>query len=150
MAPPVLDALYNHICLPPRLPGVQDANLAAVESALLERLHSAAVQLLSQVSEPLHSSYAALQTSLQACRSVHINRRLDRRMLAEELLKLQPDCILILHITEQNAGLLIWRQARYVHSLRRASAHRTCLSCNFSRLYFTTKSRTTGSISMNF
>lgn len=118
MAPSMLDALYNHLVLPPRLPGAQDLNLAAVESALLDRVHSTALHLLAQVPKPVQSSYAALQTSLQACRSVHINRRLDRRILSEELLKLQPDCILILHVTEQNAGLLVWRQARYVHNLR--------------------------------
>ncbi|KAE9969172.1 hypothetical protein BLS_005470 [Venturia inaequalis] len=111
MAPSMLDALYNHLVLPPRLPGAQDLNLAAVESALLDRVHSTALHLLAQVPKPVQSSYAALQTSLQACRSVHINRRLDRRILSEELLKLQPDCILILHVTEQNAGLLVWRQA---------------------------------------
>ncbi|TLD22632.1 hypothetical protein E2P81_ATG07825 [Venturia nashicola] len=111
MASSMLDALYNHLVFPYRLPGVQDSKLAHVESALLERLHSTAVQLLAQVPEPFRSSYAALQTSLQACRSIHINRRLDRRMLSEELLNLQPDCILILHITEQNSGLLIWRKS---------------------------------------
>lgn len=108
----MLDALYNHLVLPPRLPGTQDSKIAAVESALLDRVHSTAVNLLKEVPGPLQSSYAALQTSLQACRSIHINRNLDRRTLSEELLKLQPDCILILHITEQNAGLLIWRQVR--------------------------------------
>lgn len=117
MALSMLDALYNHLVLPPLLKGVQDSNLSAVESVLLDRVHTTAVQLLAKVPGPLQSSYAALQTSLQACRSIHINCRLDRRLLSEELLKLQTDCILILHVTEQNVGLLIWRQARYVHQL---------------------------------
>jgi hypothetical protein len=107
----MLDAIFNHLVLPPRLPGVQD-KIAAVESALLHRVHSTAVNLHNQVQGPFQASYEALQTSLQACRNIHINRNLDRRTLAEELLNIRPKHILILHITEQNAGLLIWRQAR--------------------------------------
>jgi hypothetical protein len=118
MSAPMLDELFNHLVFPPRLPGAQ-SKIAAVEKALLDRLQSTAATLLDQVPGQFRASYEALQTSLQACRNIHINRNLDRRTLARELLNLQPNIILILHITEQNAGVLIWRrsrQARFSHS----------------------------------
>lgn len=112
MASAMLDELYYHLTLPPQLPGRQD-NLAHVETALLERLHSTAVNLRDQLHGSFQASYEALKSSLKACRSIHLNHTLERRALAHELLNIQPKTILILHIAEQNAGLLIWRQLRY-------------------------------------
>jgi hypothetical protein len=111
----MLDELFNHLVFPPRLPGAQ-SKIAAVEKALLDRLQYTAAALHDQVPSQFRVSYEALQTSLQACRNIHINRNLDRQTLTRELLKLQPNIVLILHITEQNAGVLIWRRSRQAHS----------------------------------
>ena len=107
----MLDELFNHLVLPPRLPGVQKS-IAAAEIALLDRLQSTAIKLREQAYSLDQTSYEALQSSLQACRSIHVNRNLDRRNLSEALLDIQPNHVLTLHITEQNAGLLIWLQSR--------------------------------------
>jgi hypothetical protein len=106
----MLDELFNHLVFPPRLPGAE-SKIAAVEKALLERLQSTGATLHDQIPGQFRASYEALQTSLQACRNIHINRNLDRYTLTRELLNLQPNIVLILHITEQNAGVLIWRRS---------------------------------------
>jgi hypothetical protein len=106
-----LDALFNHLVFPTQLPSKGD-NIAPLESALLNRILATATNLRYQLQGHFQSSYDTLQTSLQACRSIHINRNLDRRALAHELSNIQPKHILILHITEQNSGLLVWRQTQ--------------------------------------
>jgi hypothetical protein len=109
--PAMLDALFNHLVFPPNLPHQQD-KLGAVESALLSCVHSVAKNLRNQLQGHFQAAYDALQSSLQICCSIHVDRSFDRRALAHELLNIQPKRVLILHITEQNAGLLIWRRWR--------------------------------------
>jgi hypothetical protein len=109
MATRPLEALFNHLALPPRLPGKED-NIAIVENALLDHLLSTATYLQKRFYSHFQSSYDAVQKSLEACQSIHVNRHLDRQALSNSLASLQSPNVLILHIPEQNAGLLIWRK----------------------------------------
>ncbi|KAI1753021.1 hypothetical protein F4782DRAFT_95691 [Xylaria castorea] len=105
----LLGSVFNHLVLPPKVPGAQDIHIDAVSRNILTRMIHAtntAINLASDV--PWREAYQNLQDSLQAC--LELNRgRLERSSLLKHLQKLDLGKVIILHVKEQNAGLLIRR-----------------------------------------
>ncbi|KAI0555746.1 hypothetical protein F4679DRAFT_3841 [Xylaria curta] len=102
-----LGSVFNHLVLPPKVPGAQDVHIDAVSRNILTRMIRAtntAINLTSDV--PWLEAYQNLQDSLQAC--LELNRgRLERSSLLKHLQTLDSGKVIILHVKEQNAGLLI-------------------------------------------
>ncbi|KAF2838260.1 hypothetical protein M501DRAFT_1017279 [Patellaria atrata CBS 101060] len=110
---PVLDALVNHLVLPYVLPGKEDESNLNVESHLLDRLVRSIRQVQNAIcntSNRYHNRYNALHRSLVASRDILAHRTIDKQVLLRELATLKSPNILILHVVEQNSGLLIWRR----------------------------------------
>ncbi|UPX20197.1 uncharacterized protein EKO05_0010437 [Ascochyta rabiei] len=102
------EQLYNHIALPRNVPGHEDKNLRQLESALLTRLIDA-TRFLSTHVVPEHQHHVrALGDSLTACQSLNIDGTTTKPALLRELRNLHPERMLILHVSAQNSGLLIY------------------------------------------
>lgn len=104
--------LYHHVVLPREVPGQEDRNLYQIESELLRRLTEAVKVLATHT--PLNDLpfIDTLRLGLATCSSLNVDGKIDKHMLVKELRQLEAKHILILHVTEQNAGLLIYRATR--------------------------------------
>jgi hypothetical protein len=102
-----LESLFNHIALPPRLPGRQDIRLDRVERGLVERLLDASINLSSLPRNDFIDEWESLRRSLETCRRVNSGGRLTKTSLLTALRELQGQDFIALHITEQNAALII-------------------------------------------
>ncbi|KAF2219103.1 hypothetical protein BDZ85DRAFT_243893 [Elsinoe ampelina] len=101
-----LKELFNHVVLPPDLPTQEDTNLPAIGDALAARLQSACNIMVKESSGSLAATYQHLHMSLRLARQLNFGR-LDKEKLLDSLNKLQPNEVIILDVTKQNAGLLI-------------------------------------------
>jgi len=107
-------AVFNHLALPARLPSKQDANPSQVGEDILDRLLRATRVMTETVGNPCSSAYQVLLRSLEACKKVNKGGKLDTTSLLAAFRTLEGDDVLILHIMEQNTGLLVRRQNRSV------------------------------------
>lgn len=110
----MLGLVFNHLVLPPEIPGAQDSDVDAVSQNVLTRMIHATDTAMSLTSDvPWLEAYQNLRDCLQAC--LQLNRgHLERRSLLTHFRKLQPGHMLILYLNEQNAGLLVRRDETYV------------------------------------
>ncbi|EEP77435.1 predicted protein [Uncinocarpus reesii 1704] len=106
----LLEGLVNHLTLPPRLPGKREENLIQIEQELLLRLQDAARALHQQSNDGLSDIWDRVRYILEICKTTNARGKLDKARLSTEFQTLRLDIPLILHIAEQNAGLLVWRQ----------------------------------------
>ncbi|KAI1434570.1 hypothetical protein GGR50DRAFT_391374 [Xylaria sp. CBS 124048] len=102
----LLDAVYNHLVLPPRVPGAQDADIESVSECVLARFIHACESIIPLVGSPWSEAYQSVRFSLEACR-VLSSGRLEKSTVRQYLSQLQPGHVLILHVIEQNAALLV-------------------------------------------
>lgn len=105
-------AVYNHLVLPPRLPERQDAKLTQIGHEMLDRLASATRFLAFLPDNPFSREHKILFQCLRSCRIVNEGGKLDTTSLLAAFRNLECNHVLILHITEQNTGLLIRREHR--------------------------------------
>lgn len=107
-----LDAVFNHMVLPPKLPGRQDSNLEDLSQDFLGRLLRSCKKLETFVPQRLRIAVSSLHDDLQLCRELN-HGRLEKASLISALGKIEEQS-LILHVVEQNAALLIRFDHRYV------------------------------------
>ncbi|CAJ2499839.1 Uu.00g026920.m01.CDS01 [Anthostomella pinea] len=105
----LLQAVFNHVVLPPQVPGCSDADPEGVSrDVALRLLH--ACNTINALSNPHWSeAFQSLQALLADCLSLNTGR-LERSTLLEHYRQLQPGQMLVLHVVEQNAALLIRRE----------------------------------------
>jgi hypothetical protein len=104
--------VYNHLVLPPKLPGRQDADIECTSNEVLVRLIQATVTLGSLAGQEQASTWHAVRQSLRRCHSLHVPDRLEKRSLISEFRYLKHDQPLVLDVIEQNAALIIRRDVR--------------------------------------
>ncbi|PWY75305.1 hypothetical protein BO94DRAFT_578003 [Aspergillus sclerotioniger CBS 115572] len=106
MRPPGLTKrVFEHAALPPQLPGSHDETIAEVEASLIVRMLNATDTMRDF--EPDSNLWDNLKRSLNACKHIHVNGSIDKAQLIQSLQEISPENMVILHIREQNAGLLI-------------------------------------------
>jgi hypothetical protein len=107
-----LQSLYHHIVLPRDVPGREDNNLFAIEADVLDRLTRAVKAIIPHL--PLNDQAAvdSVRLALTTAKTLNVDGKVDKHTLVKELQNLSNNNTLILHVTEQNAGLLVYRQAR--------------------------------------
>lgn len=105
----LLEAQFNHIVLPARVPTKRDDNLAALETALTDRFIDASRVLRDCAEGDGYFDWDNVRRVLLSVKSINLGGKLDKRSLTLELGRLQYGELLILHVAEQNAGLLIRR-----------------------------------------
>ncbi|PYI00251.1 hypothetical protein BO78DRAFT_439495 [Aspergillus sclerotiicarbonarius CBS 121057] len=105
----LIQRVFEHAALPPKLPGSHDENIDEVEVNLLERMLKATKTMKGLDIDS--SMWDNVKRSLRACKHIHVDGSIDKAQLTLSLRKLAPGNIVILHIMQQNAGLLIRRES---------------------------------------
>ncbi|KAL8335908.1 hypothetical protein RB598_009880 [Gaeumannomyces tritici] len=105
-----LRAVFNHLVLPPRVPGGPDEDEENVSHEVLARLSSTCYNTFSNTESSWSAAFRGLQASLSACEVLHQSGGLDRTALLAHFKQLKPGHILVLHIIPQNAALLVWAE----------------------------------------
>lgn len=117
--PSILELTFNHIAFPPKLPGTRDAKIEAVEKDILTRLRTAVhtTKAYSSDNDDAISAWECIEKSLEICQHVNGNSFINREALQSTLQSLDNNdtITIILHVTEQNAGLTI-RSRGYARS----------------------------------
>ncbi|KAI0393574.1 hypothetical protein F5Y17DRAFT_466837 [Xylariaceae sp. FL0594] len=113
----LLESVFNHLVLPPEIPGAQEGDQESIARHILERLVRAITTLQNITEEsPWRDACQALQRSFETCIDLN-NGPLDRCRLLKQLQSLSPGQVLILYVREQNAGLLIRRDVLQDHEV---------------------------------
>lgn len=106
-AAPLYESLVNHLALYPRLPGHQDARIDIVERAIIERIRDATNKICSLPENPHVDALQSLRRSIDMCARVNAGGRLTRTSLLKAFQDLEGSDMIIIHVGQQNAGLLI-------------------------------------------
>lgn len=105
----MMKSLIHHVALPPQLPGRREARLDRIELALINRLLDATRTLCSVSDGDLYRHWDSTRRTLQVCKELNAGGKLSKSSLITEFRALSVGDVLILHVTEQNAGLLVRR-----------------------------------------
>lgn len=105
--------VFNHLVLPPQLPGKQDANIESTGDDIIIRLIQATSTLSRLFSQEQTAPWHEIRQYLRRCQSLHVHGRLDKLALISEFRNFNQEQPLLLHIAEQNAALIIRYNARY-------------------------------------
>jgi hypothetical protein len=108
----LLMQLYHHTVLPRDVPGREDKNLYLAESELVTRLTEAVKSLVLHAPLDDLPCIDAVRLALTTCGSINVEGKIDKILLIKALQQLEARQALILHVTGQNAALLIYRHAR--------------------------------------
>ncbi len=111
-SPDFLEAIFNHLVLPPRLPGHQDARLDLIASSLLDRLLNVVKKFSRLPGDQFKylPQFESLRRSLETCKQINANGRLSRTSLSAAFRDLQHQDFILVHVVEQNVALIIRRQ----------------------------------------
>lgn len=107
----LLESVFNHLVLPPKLPGRLDPDNEGIEYSILTRLIRACDILGKFTGQEFAETWASIRHSLRVCLNVN-QGRLEKASILQVFCDLQPNDLLILHVVEQNAALLIGRHVR--------------------------------------
>ncbi len=104
----MLESVFNHLVLPPKLPGQQDTDIEGIEKCVLTRLINACDTLGKFSGQQLEETWVSVRYSLCTCLNINPGH-LEKASMLQEFSNLQRKDFLILHVVEQNAALLIRR-----------------------------------------
>ncbi|KAF2420579.1 hypothetical protein EJ08DRAFT_25307 [Tothia fuscella] len=119
-SPAVLRAVFNHLVLPPRLPGKHDgdAMIEDVEKNLFDRFSKAVRTIQHLTHHDLaeeQPGWDKIRVAILSAKALNAGTKVNKVELLKSLSALQNDHILILRITEQNAGLVLYRNVHNIH-----------------------------------
>ncbi|KAL5336549.1 hypothetical protein BJX70DRAFT_400495 [Aspergillus crustosus] len=100
-------SIFNHVVLPPELPGAADEHVDTVEGDLTRRLLEVVKVMKDNPQENVSLTWHMIENTLTASHLVNDKGICNKAALAEVLKILSSDNALIIRIREQNAGLLI-------------------------------------------
>ncbi|KAL6891856.1 hypothetical protein GGI43DRAFT_200758 [Trichoderma evansii] len=104
----LLRSVLDHAVLPSNVPGKreQEESYEKISDNLLTRLMRACKQAEDLAGQPFSDAIRSLGESLQACRELN-QGRLDKETMLRYFAQIKPQDVLILHVIEQNAAILI-------------------------------------------
>ncbi|KAL8366658.1 hypothetical protein RB595_010496 [Gaeumannomyces hyphopodioides] len=105
-----LRAVFNHLVLPPRVPGGPDEDEEKVSNEVLVRMSGGCYTASSDARSSWSAAFRTLQASLFAFEVLHQSGGLDRTVLLAHFKQLKPGHILALHLVPQNAAILFWAE----------------------------------------
>lgn len=100
-----MEALYNHLVLPPKLPGKQDNNHDEQPQELIRLVIRSLDTLANGAPHACQDAFSVLKQSLKVCGELN-HGRLDNESLLASFADIQKRP-LALYIVEQNAALII-------------------------------------------
>ncbi|KAL7621053.1 hypothetical protein AAE478_008365 [Parahypoxylon ruwenzoriense] len=104
-----LQAIFNHLVLPPQVPPCQDPDIESVSHDVLTRIIHACETADGLARSPWSEAFRALRDSLETCIVLN-SGGLEVSTMLGHFRGLQPNCMLILHVVEQNAAVLVRRE----------------------------------------
>jgi hypothetical protein len=134
--PSFFESVFNHLVLPPKLPDCQDGDeelakpdiMEWIGTEILTYLLTACATLREGTSEHLSEAWSSLESSLRVCEQVRTDGIVKESLLREFRL-IQSRDFLTLHLVEQNAALLIRRNAEYVKLIISSAFAKTAAQC---------------------
>ncbi|KAL7927254.1 hypothetical protein ACQKWADRAFT_327147 [Trichoderma austrokoningii] len=104
----LLRSVLDHAILPPNIPGKREReeSYEEISNHLLTRLLRACKQAEGLADQPFSEAIHSLIESLQACHELN-QGRLDRETMLRYFSQIKPHDVLVLHVIEQNAAILI-------------------------------------------
>lgn len=105
--------VFNHLVLPPQLPGKQDANIESTGDAIVDRLIRASFTLSQLAGQEEASPWYSIRRFLRRYQSLHVRGRLEKLSLISKFCNFDQEQPILLHIAEQNAALIIRYNDRY-------------------------------------
>lgn len=109
----VFESVFNHLVLPPKLPGQPDLDTSEIELSVLNRMICAFNTLSRLSGQEFEEKWAPIHIYIRIC-LIHNQGRIEKASLLQEFRNLQTKIPFILHMVEQNAALIIRRDMRYV------------------------------------
>ncbi|CAG8953309.1 hypothetical protein HYFRA_00003516 [Hymenoscyphus fraxineus] len=103
----MLESIFHHVALPPKLPNRQEAGLDTIQDSLTERLLNASIAIRDSVYERHGPEWDCVRRSISVSKSINAGGRLDKTTLVKAFRELEGNEMLIVHISEQNAALLV-------------------------------------------
>ncbi|KAI1134677.1 hypothetical protein F5Y05DRAFT_422056 [Hypoxylon sp. FL0543] len=103
-----LHAVFNHLVLPPQVPGKQDSDVEALSREVCLRLIHACETVTALVEQPWTDEFQHLLTTLNTCVGLN-SGGLEKSLLIKTLRNLEPNSMLVLYVADQNSALLIRR-----------------------------------------
>ncbi|KAF2494893.1 hypothetical protein BU16DRAFT_590135 [Lophium mytilinum] len=111
----LLESLFHHVVLPPRVPGKRDGKRADIERALIDRFIDASRVMRTLATDgPHRKAWESVCRSLQTSRTCNAGGKLDKTSLRREFCSLTDRETLVLHLPEQNCGILIRRRGEMI------------------------------------
>lgn len=111
---PLRESIFHHVALPPRLPSRQETGIEGIRQDLTRRLHDASILLKNTHTkyEVFARQWEHIRQAIAVSQTLHADGKLDRDTLLQAFEELKENDMLILHVSEQNAALLIRRSQR--------------------------------------
>ncbi|KAG9228031.1 hypothetical protein BJ875DRAFT_529478 [Amylocarpus encephaloides] len=107
--PQLLEPIFHHLALPPQLPERQENNLDKIGEALADRLLCASIALRDATYEQFGPCFDAVRRVILTAKTINAGGKLNQISLLKAFRELQGNDLLIVHVAEQNAALLIRR-----------------------------------------
>ncbi len=111
----LLNAVFNHLVLPPQIPGEQDSDIEAVSRNILRRAIRTCEAADTLADLPWSEAFQSLRASFKSCFVLN-QGRLEKSTMLEHFRNLQVHHLLVLHVVNQNAALLVRRENWLVKS----------------------------------
>jgi hypothetical protein len=109
----LLESLCHHVALPAQLPHRREGNLEEIETALANLLLNACNDLKDLTRyDRFGPHWDCIRGAIKTARLLNAGGKLDSNTLLTAFCELDGNQILIIHVSEQNAGLLIRRVER--------------------------------------
>ncbi|KKK16991.1 hypothetical protein ARAM_007246 [Aspergillus rambellii] len=106
-SPRVIEQAFNHIVLPARTPNQYDRNVGEVNRELILRALRAVDAMISLHDTGPQGILVRVKRSLELGDLIHDDDQIDRGQLIAAFAEVEQETGLMLHVTAQNAGLLV-------------------------------------------
>jgi hypothetical protein len=116
----LLESLFNHVALPPRLPGKLETSIDQIDDELVARLLSVIKPFVTgHPDSHLSMTMQNLHRSLNIARRVNAGGKLTKSSLLDAIRAFNGEEMIIIYVLEQNSAILLRREAAYVYYLSR-------------------------------
>ncbi len=109
----LLRSIFNHVVLPHRIPNGEDDD-SVISQELARRSIQAAQSIRDYADGQDFFEWERLSLGLKTSQVLNAEGYLNKARLLNELRELQSGRAVILHVSNQNAGILVYRPAWFV------------------------------------
>jgi len=109
MASKDLEYLFHHVFLPPKVPHFDDTKDGAGDRALVDRLAHLTISFRDLCPIQYYQQWSTLGRAIRTFKLLHTGKTLSTDSLKRALADVRDGGIMIVHISMQNSGLIIWR-----------------------------------------